>query len=381
MSGTPHVPAGTGRPGAEFDDLSIPVLTDRIYLPALELDIALPATTTARMAGIAPHVATAATGAAPAVPMPGGKASAEVIGATDRPFGAAAVEHAVVEDEAARTAGNDSSPPAATGAARGSPAEIAPKLLDDYDADIETELDRDLIAALNADFEAMLAAESDLDAAADDTTKAFVERNAPADDAAAATTAAFPTADATVEPTVADAGGTAGEAEAAAEREQTAETAAETPPETAAAADFEADVEADVEAGVPEADTTADVGEQLETAPAHAHSAETPEAADDVQPTTTAPQQQASADRDASAQRALADEAEGLRTAVLESVAQRLPAHIDMTLRELMQPAINEAIVRLGEDAQVALRIAMQELVEQVLREELDRRQPNSSPH
>jgi hypothetical protein len=73
-------------------------------------------------------------------------------------------------------------------------------------------------------------------------------------------------------------------------------------------------------------------------------------------------------------------EAEALREALLHSVAQRLPERVNAAMRDLMQPAIDEAISRISEDAQVALRITMQDLVEQVLREELARHRvdPNS---
>lgn len=76
-----------------------------------------------------------------------------------------------------------------------------------------------------------------------------------------------------------------------------------------------------------------------------------------------------------------ADAADRLRTAVLEAVARQLPAHIDTTLRDLMQPAIDKAITQLGEDAQVALRITLQQLVEDVLREQLARRASGDRLH
>jgi len=69
----------------------------------------------------------------------------------------------------------------------------------------------------------------------------------------------------------------------------------------------------------------------------------------------------------------LAERGELLRTAVLRRVRERLPEQIDATVRDLMQPAIEQAMARLGEEAQVALRITLQDLVEQVLREELSR--------
>jgi hypothetical protein len=39
-----------------------------------------------------------------------------------------------------------------------------------------------------------------------------------------------------------------------------------------------------------------------------------------------------------------------------------------------MQPAIEQAMARLGDEAELALRIALQELVEQALRDELAQR-------
>ena len=76
---------------------------------------------------------------------------------------------------------------------------------------------------------------------------------------------------------------------------------------------------------------------------------------------------------------ALAERGELLRTAVLRRVRERLPEQIDATVRDLMQPAIEQAMARLAEDAQVALRITLQELVEQVLREELSRQGEDTS--
>lgn len=76
---------------------------------------------------------------------------------------------------------------------------------------------------------------------------------------------------------------------------------------------------------------------------------------------------------------ALAERGELLRTAVLRRVRERLPEQIDATVRDLMQPAIEQAMARLAEEAQVALRITLQDLVEQVLREELSRHSEDTS--
>jgi hypothetical protein len=64
-----------------------------------------------------------------------------------------------------------------------------------------------------------------------------------------------------------------------------------------------------------------------------------------------------------------------LRAAVLQRVAERLPDQVDATVRDLMQPAIDKAITQLSEEAQLAMRIALQDLIEQVLREEIARRE------
>jgi hypothetical protein len=45
-----------------------------------------------------------------------------------------------------------------------------------------------------------------------------------------------------------------------------------------------------------------------------------------------------------------------------------------------MQPAIDQAMAKLGEEAEVALRITLQELVEQALREELARHPGGDTP-
>lgn len=75
----------------------------------------------------------------------------------------------------------------------------------------------------------------------------------------------------------------------------------------------------------------------------------------------------------AALQAALETKADALRVAVLQRVSERLPEQVAATVRDLMQPAIDQAMARLGEEAQVALRITLQDLVEQALREELAR--------
>ena len=77
---------------------------------------------------------------------------------------------------------------------------------------------------------------------------------------------------------------------------------------------------------------------------------------------------------------AIEAQAEAVRTAVLQRVAERLPEQVNAAVRDLMQPAIDQAMARLGEEAQVALRITLQDLVEQVLREELARRNIGEAP-
>jgi hypothetical protein len=75
------------------------------------------------------------------------------------------------------------------------------------------------------------------------------------------------------------------------------------------------------------------------------------------------------------ASEAAADEvrAEALRAAVLARVAEKLPGQVETTIRELLQPSIDRAVSQLNDEAQMALRIALQELVEQAVREEMSR--------
>jgi hypothetical protein len=230
------------------DDPSIPLLTDRIFLPAVELDTALPAPLTP----VAP--AAAATEPAPAP--------------ADEAVPAPAAERAQPSVEA---------PPAGT-EARDTAARV------DADATIEAELDRDLVAASDADFEALLSAEPELATAG----------------------------------TPADA------------------TDVEAPPAGPSA-----------EQGV--------IADEMQAA--------SPSAAPAID------------------QAAIDAQGEALRAAVLRRVAARLPEHVNATVRDLMQPAIDQAMAKLGEEAEVALRITLHELVEQALREELARHKGGGTPH
>jgi hypothetical protein len=239
MSQWPHA-----SPAADLtDDPAIPLLTDRIYLPAVELDTALPASLA----------------------------------------GAPAAEPATeIADEAAQAPPTEE-PTASIVPAPGKtePTEEAASV--DAEAAIDVELDRDPVAASDADFEALLSAEQPL-------------------------------------------GGGDAHAEAG------AIAAYELPP-----------------AASPIDDTAAEAA----TRPAAA-------AVDEA-----------------------AIEAQGaaLRAAVLQRLAARLPDQVNAAVRDLIQPAIDQAMAKLGEEAEVALRITLQELVEQALREELGGRKSGDAPH
>jgi hypothetical protein len=71
---------------------------------------------------------------------------------------------------------------------------------------------------------------------------------------------------------------------------------------------------------------------------------------------------------------------EALRAAVLRRVASALPDQVNATVRELLQPSVDRAIAQLSEEAQVALRIALQDLIEQAVREELARAPRGDAP-
>ena len=238
------------------DDPSIPLLTDRIFLPAVDLDTALPASLVSaaaqkvRAVRADPRAAALAEAAQPAAADMGGEVLA---GVADEP-------PTVIEAQ-----------PAETGPAEQTAAEAA----------VEAELDRDLVTASNADFDALLSAEPPIDAGEVTT------QGDPAVMAGEAPPAALPT----------------DEAPSAAAAEMTVTSAAVAPPLDQAA----------IEA-----------------------------------------------------------QAEALRAAVLQRVAQRLPQQVTATVRDLLLPAIDQAMAKLGEEAEVALRITLQELVEQALREELE---------
>lgn len=164
MSDAPQVPPAAGFEGG--DDPSIPLLTDRIFLPAVDLDTALPPS-------LAPAPAAEPFGAQKQEPP------------APTPDEAAPAQARVLEEEA--QAEPDHGPATLIEAepaveAAGSGGEGA----------VEAELDRDLVAASDADFDALLAAELQLAATA-----------APADPAAVAPVEAAP-----VPPL--DEGGTAG---------------------------------------------------------------------------------------------------------------------------------------------------------------------------
>jgi len=118
MSQWPHA-----SPAADpADDPSIPLLTDRIYLPAVELDTALPAS---------------------------------LVGAP-----AAEPEPAVGNEAAQPPSTGEPTPLAATPPEQPGPMNEA--AVAGAEATIEVELDRDLVAASDADFEALLSAEQPL---------------------------------------------------------------------------------------------------------------------------------------------------------------------------------------------------------------------------
>lgn len=339
--------------GSDVDDPSIPLLTDRIFLPALELDIAVPLAQAPAAPALQPS-AYAAVAARTA-----DYAAVEVIGSVELPL--VTLGEAEAENEAA----------AGTGEA--SQHDLGPP--PEAEAEIETELDRDLIAELDADFNALLSAEADLDrasTAASVSAAPDVEADRP-DDAAPTSSAARAVAFGPTE-AVATAE-SAAEASGEAQFEPSADPPAQTPapPDDDGAATPAADAPVEASAEIPAepsanfADDVAPLDEGHDVAaPAAESIAPLPE-----EPVPAAPRPD---------QLALAAEAQGLRTAVLDSVAQRLPAHIDTTVRELMQPALDEALARLGDEAKVALRISLQQLVEQVLREELDRRLADREP-
>jgi hypothetical protein len=249
MSEDPQL-SPAANPGSA-DDPVIPLLTDRIFLPAVDLDTALPAS-------LLP--------AAPAddysAPEPEAQAPVALADADD-----ALARETDISEAPPTGVSEEASPTAAGEPAFAGHTDEATGL--DAGAAIEAELDRDLVTASDADFDALLAAEQQLGAG----------------DAQTGTAAA-------------------------------ATAAVESPP-----------------VAVPLADEAT-----------------------------------------------IAALAEALRASLLQRVAARLPAQVNAAVRDLMQPAIDQAMARLGEEAEVALRITLQELVEQVLREELARRNGDDAP-
>jgi len=117
--------------------------------------------------------------------------------------------------------------------------------------------------------------------------------------------------------------------------------------------------------------------------PADTADVEAPPAGPSVEQGVIAAETQAASPSAAPAidQAAIDAQGEALRAAVLRRVAARLPEHVNATVRDLMQPAIDQAMAKLGEEAEVALRITLHELVEQALREELARHKGGGTPH
>jgi hypothetical protein len=138
------------------------------------------------------------------------------------------------------------------------------------------------------------------------------------------------------------------------------ETALEAELDRDLAADSDADLFALLSAEEPQPAASSAV----EAPPAEPPIEETSPTADDTE--RAAPAVAAAMD-----EAAIEAQAGALRAAVLQRVASRLPEQVNATLRDLMQPAIDQAMAKLSEEAELALRITLQELVAQALREEL----------
>lgn len=137
MSEAPQVPPAAGFEGG--DDPSIPLLTDRIFLPAVDLDTALPPS----LAPVAAEEPSGAQEAEPAAPTLDEALPAEAQVLEGAQAGPDQGPVTLIEAEpAAETAGSDG------------------------EGAVEAELDRDLVAASDADFDALLAAEPQLPAGA-----------------------------------------------------------------------------------------------------------------------------------------------------------------------------------------------------------------------
>jgi len=369
MSESPRARTAVDR--GDLDDPSIPVLSDRIYLPALDLDIAVPT----QPPGSGPGRLSASS-LRPA----GGEV--DILGDTT----GATITAAALIDAARREL-----------APKGAPPVAAPVPIADDEAAIETELDADLAADLDADLEALLQVERDLsrDAAemavpapavepteAPPTVLAPVEFDttitpsstdepaaaaAPADEAVEFDTTIIPSSTDEPAAAVAAAAGGVVEFDTTIIPSSTDEPAASVAVPADGAVEFDTAISLPLPAGPAAVAAPADGAIDFDTTislPLPAGHDETPAASAEAAIETPAADDRA----------ALDVQAEALRHAVLAGVAQRLPERIDATMRDLMQPAIDDAIARLGDEAQVALRITLQELVEQVLREELARR-------
>jgi hypothetical protein len=128
--------------------------------------------------------------------------------------------------------------------------------------------------------------------------------------------------------------------------------------------DLAADSDADLFALLSAEEPQPAASSAVEAPPAEPPIEETSPTADDTE--RAAPAVAAAID-----EAAIEAQAGALRAAVLQRVASRLPEQVNATLRDLMQPAIDQAMAKLSEEAELALRITLQELVAQALREEL----------
>ena len=338
MSETPRLPTVAQRHGLEADDPSIPLLTDRIFLPALDLDIpttTAPATT--------PPVAPPPPAAEAQRPASRSFDAATVVGTLDLPV---LLRIAGLPDEASATAGGGSATSIETsdGQDAGPPGE--PGAFDPN---------------LDAEIEAMLDAAEDLDAAAAEP---------PAD-----------AADATVAAEHIDAAPVAAATDVASAE---TETTGPQPSGEAEQAAVEPPIEAAAEAAVPPAQEVSPVAEAADAAPGEvrddtsdgetAFAADAVATPDDGPPAITASEQQSAAEPPGDQAPPPALDEDALRAAVVDAVVQRLPVHLDAAMREMMQPAIDQAVAKIGEEARFALGIVLRDLAEQALREELERR-------
>lgn len=70
---------------------------------------------------------------------------------------------------------------------------------------------------------------------------------------------------------------------------------------------------------------------------------------------------------------------DALREALLARMQGKITEQINATLRDLLQPAIDDAVLRLADEAKFALRLTLQELIERALREELKAREAGAA--